>query len=74
MDDRSAGVEEGQDGKDTKPSTLTGRECAKPCSPAKARHRPAERGCLWLSWGDIKTQDQAMEWATYYTDGLLGKC
>ena len=42
MDDRSAGVGEGQDGRDTKPSTLTGRECAisqgaKPRSLAKAR-------------------------------------
>lgn len=32
-----------------------GRECvisqgAKPCSPAKARPRQAERGCLCLSW------------------------
>lgn len=46
MDDRSAGVGEGQDGRerDTKPSTPTGREStisqgAKPCSPAKARPR-----------------------------------
>lgn len=56
MDDRSAGVGEGQDGRDTKPSTLTGRECAisqgaKPRSPAKARLGQDERGCLWLSWG-----------------------
>lgn len=38
------GVGEGQDGRDIKPSTLTGRECtisqgAKPHSPAKARPR-----------------------------------
>ena len=59
MDDRSAGVGEGQDGRDTKPSTLTGRECAisqgaKPPSPAKARPRQAERGCLSLSWGTLR--------------------
>lgn len=56
MEDRHAGVGEGQDGRDTKPSSLTGRECtisqgAKLGSPAKARHRQAEWGCMWLSCG-----------------------
>lgn len=56
MDDRSAGVGEGQYARDTKPSTLTGKECAisqgaQPGRPAKARPRQAECGCLWLSLG-----------------------
>ncbi len=59
MDDRSARVGEGQDGRDTKLSTSTGRECAisqgaKPCGPAKARPRQAERGCMWLSGGMLR--------------------
>lgn len=58
MDDRSAGVGEGQDGRDTKASTLTGcaiSQGAKPCSPAKARPRQAKRaGCD--SPGDIRLE------------------
>lgn len=48
MDDRSTGVGEGQDGRDTKPSTLTGcaiSQGAKLSSPAKARPWQTERGC-----------------------------
>lgn len=55
MDVGSAGVGEGHDGRDTKPSIAMGggviSQGAKPCSPAKARPRQAERGCLCLSWG-----------------------
>lgn len=48
MDDRSTGVGEGQDGRDTKPSTRTGcaiSQGAKLSSPAKARPWQTERGC-----------------------------
>lgn len=78
MDDRSAGVGEGQYGTDTKPSTLTGcaiSQGAKQFSPAKARPRQAERGRLWLSWGypaldeavkrtGYKLQQQEDDWSS----------
>lgn len=69
MEDKRAGVGEGQDGRDTKPSSLTGRECtisqgAKLGSPAKARRRQAEWGCMWVSCGIPRLKMR--QWRTTY--------
>ncbi|KAK5849707.1 hypothetical protein PBY51_014019 [Eleginops maclovinus] len=69
MTGAQAGVGEGRDGRDTKPSTLTGRESvisqgAKPQSPAKAR--PRLRGAACDTPGGVtETQNEAIETASY---------
>lgn len=73
MEDRHAGVGEGQDGRYTKPSSPTGRECtisqgAKLGSPAKARHSQAEWGCMWLFCGIPRLKMRRQSEPLIYSD------